>query len=312
MTSEEPRNEDKKKVLLLGASDSGKTSMRSIIFANFVARDTQKLASTVEVEHSQVRFLGNLGLNLWDCGWQDKWKEAYFSVQKQHIFSSVAVMIFVFDITSRDLASDLEDFTNSIEALSQLSPQAKIFILIHKADLVPQDQREKMFIARRDQVTEMAKPFNAKCFLTSIWEESLYKAWSQIVYSMIPNGPLLQSNLEMFCEATEVEEVVLFEKATFLDISHATHKRSKHRFKDVHRFEKISNMIKMFKLGCMKSGGNLQTIHIKTAKFEAFLFDFTVHTYILAITDPASGIESGATQLNIKSAKVHFDRLLNS
>lgn len=65
---------------------------------------------------------------------------------------------------------------------------------------------------------------------------------------------------------------------------------------------------------CRKSGGNLQTIHIKTAKFEAFLFDFTVypfiycidtsgirsfvfflnlisrHTYILAITDPASGI----------------------
>jgi len=108
----------------------------------------------------------------------------------------------------------------------------------------------QIFSSRKYQVIEMAKTFKVQCFLTSIWEESLYKAWSQIVYSMIPNGPLLQSNLETFCEATEVEEVVLFEKATFLDVSHATHKRSKHRFKDVHRFEKISNMIKMFKLGC--------------------------------------------------------------
>jgi len=38
--------------------------------------------------------------------------------------------------------------------------------------------------------------------------------------------------------------MVLFEKATFLVISHATH--TAHT--DVHRFEKISNIIKQFKL----------------------------------------------------------------
>lgn len=57
----------KKKVLLMGRSGSGKTSMRSIIFANYLARDTAHLAFTVDVEHSHVRFLGNLVLNLWDC-----------------------------------------------------------------------------------------------------------------------------------------------------------------------------------------------------------------------------------------------------
>jgi len=33
----------KKKVLLMGKSGSGKTSMRSIIFANYIARDTRRL-----------------------------------------------------------------------------------------------------------------------------------------------------------------------------------------------------------------------------------------------------------------------------
>ena len=37
----------KKKVLLMGKSGSGKTSMRSIIFANYIARDTRRLGATI-------------------------------------------------------------------------------------------------------------------------------------------------------------------------------------------------------------------------------------------------------------------------
>ena len=51
------------KVLLMGKSGAGKTSMRSIIFANYLARDTMRLGATIDVEHSHVRFLGNLVLN---------------------------------------------------------------------------------------------------------------------------------------------------------------------------------------------------------------------------------------------------------
>ena len=52
----------------MGRRFSGKTSMRSIIFANFHAKDTMKFAFTMEVQSSKVKFLGNLYLNLWDCG----------------------------------------------------------------------------------------------------------------------------------------------------------------------------------------------------------------------------------------------------
>lgn len=45
----------RKKVLLMGKSGSGKTSMRSIIFANFAAKDTSRLTPTMDVEHHQVR-----------------------------------------------------------------------------------------------------------------------------------------------------------------------------------------------------------------------------------------------------------------
>ena len=58
----------KKKVLLMGKSGSGKSSMRSIIFSNYVAKDVRRLGATIDVEHSTVKFLGSLILNLWDCG----------------------------------------------------------------------------------------------------------------------------------------------------------------------------------------------------------------------------------------------------
>ena len=58
----------KKKVLLMGKSGSGKSSMRSIIFSNYVAKDVRRLGATIDVEHSHAKFMGSLTLNLWDCG----------------------------------------------------------------------------------------------------------------------------------------------------------------------------------------------------------------------------------------------------
>lgn len=55
----------------MGKSGSGKTSMRAIIFKSQLAADTRRLGATIDVESSQIKFLGGLSLNLWDCGGQD-------------------------------------------------------------------------------------------------------------------------------------------------------------------------------------------------------------------------------------------------
>jgi len=146
----------------MGKSGSGKTSMRSIIFANYIARDTRRLGATsnfhlsqcvaafintfemllVDVEHSHVRFLGNLVLNLWDCGGQEAFMENYFASQRDNIFRNVEVLIYVFDVESRELEKDMHYYQSCLEAILQNSPEAKIFCLIHKMDLVQEDQRD--------------------------------------------------------------------------------------------------------------------------------------------------------------------------
>lgn len=65
---------------------------------------------------------------------------------------------------------------------------------------------------------------------------------------LIPNVSQVERSLGEFADIMEADEVLLFEKSTFLIIAHA--QRTEHR--DVHRFEKISNIIKQFKLSCIK------------------------------------------------------------
>ena len=110
--------------------------------------------------------------------------------------------------------------------------------------------------------------------------------------SLIPNVAALENHLASFCQVSRpcnadnltyrflskgcgADEVVLFERATFLVISHSTQKA----FRDVHRchgstmsfilfdsvrkrFEKISNIIKQFKLSCSKSQAQFNRMQV--------------------------------------------------
>ncbi|XP_032186601.1 ras-related GTP-binding protein B isoform X1 [Mustela erminea] len=327
-----PNTAMKKKVLLMGKSGSGKTSMRSIIFANYIARDTRRLGATIldrlhslqinsslstyslvdsvgntktfDVEHSHVRFLGNLVLNLWDCGGQDTFMENYFTSQRDNIFRNVEVLIYVFDVESRELEKDMHYYQSCLEAILQNSPDAKVFCLVHKMDLVQEDQRDLIFKEREEDLRRLSRPLECSCFRTSIWDETLYKAWSSIVYQLIPNVQQLEMNLRNFAEIIEADEVLLFERATFLVISHYQCKEQR----DAHRFEKISNIIKQFKLSCSKLAASFQSMEVRNSNFAAFIDIFTSNTYVMVVmSDPS--IPSAATLINIRNARKHFEKL---
>ncbi|GJJ72121.1 hypothetical protein BGZ72_006018 [Mortierella alpina] len=294
----------KKKVLLMGKSGSGKTSMRSIIFSNYIARDTRRLGATIDVEHSHVRFLGNLVLNLWDCGGQEAFMENYFASQRDHIFKNVEVLIYVFDVESRDVEKDMHYYQSCLEAIMTNSKDAKIFCLIHKMDLVQEDQRDKIYNERVQELQTRSLPLQVIPFRTSIWDETLYKAWSSIVYSLIPNVQLLESHLDNFCKICEADEIVLFERMTFLVIAHSTRVDNG----DVHRFEKISNIIKQFKLSCSRTQGSFQSMEVRHSNFAGFIDYLTGNTYVMVImSDPT--IQSAATLMNISIARKHFEKL---
>jgi Ras-related GTP-binding protein A/B len=57
---------------------------------------------------------------------------------------------------------------------------------------------------------------------------------------------------------------------------------------DIHRFEKISNIIKQFKLSCSKVGATFQSLEVRNGTFASFIDVFTPNTYVMVvISDPA-------------------------
>jgi len=273
-----------KKVLLMGRSGSGKTSMRSIIFADYLARDTMRLSPTIDVEYSHVRFLGNLHLHLWDCGGQDDFYRNYLEHMRDHIFRSVEVLIYVFDVESEEQGNDFAQYMDVIEALEQHSPDARIYVLVHKMDLVKEAVRTAVFSQKQAEIVAQTGGRLRLCFFqTSIWDETLYRAWSHIVYSLVPNTASLETHLNAFCNICGADEVVLFESTTFLVIAHAT--CTPHS--DVHRFEKISNIVKQFKLSCRKVQSHFEGMVVQHPRVTALFANLTSSTAIMVVsTDP--------------------------
>ena len=449
----------------MGKAHSGKTSMRSIIFANYLARDTMRLSPTLDVEHHHVRFLGDLVLNLWDCGGQDAFYESYFERDRETIFRSVELLIYVFDIESDCPEKDFDHFAGVLEAMEENSPDARIFVLVHKMDLVAEEERDLILEDRKRLIEESCLGVGVQhfqCFGTSIWDETLYKAWSEIVTNLIPNIGVLESHLADFCRICDADEVVLFERATFLVISHAQAKRYSKEIEsremeqqgistaaveegsitsgnrnsiansnlgagkefndeaadapstigntavgegtdnnntddartekdkqthmstsprsqssapihdantgkegalatspagnappsaspggnatpagstapninqqmikasnqltasptpqfDAHRFEKISNIVKQFKLSCGKAQSQFQGMDVRNSKFTAFIDAFTANTYIMVILSNnahqewGQGVQKAATLLNIQKARSHFEQFI--
>ncbi|UNI18544.1 GTP-binding protein gtr1 [Purpureocillium takamizusanense] len=327
----EVRNEvkkpKKKKVLLMGKSGSGKSSMRSIIFSNYIARDTRRLGATIDIDLSHVKFLGNLTLNLWDCGGQEAFMENYLSQQRVHVFSNVGVLIYVFDIESRDVDRDLATYVSILSALLQFSPSANIYVLIHKMDLVVPSARESVYDERVRLVKQKTAEYVASVgsgdvassaaaadltpFATSIWDQSLYKAWASIIHDLVPNLPVIERNLANLGVAIEAEELLLFERTSFLAVSSWTSPEG-HRNPTEDRLERMSNIMKHFKQSISRFTGTprnaeqfIRMEHKAGMRFNLFILKFTTNTYLMVVLPPGEA-RFNAAMLNCQIAIEHF------
>lgn len=318
--------------------------------------------ATIDIDLSHVKFLGNLTLNLWDCGGQEAFMENYLSQQRVHVFSNVGVLIYVFDIESRDVERDLATYVSILSALLQYSPQARIYVLIHKMDLVAPAHREAAYDDRVRVVrqktaeyahsigftaaaaaasapegegggeraggedgamsptsggattatgTAAAPPVDVTPFATSIWDQSLYKAWASIIHDLVPNLATIERNLANLGVAIEAEELLLFERTSFLAVSSWTSQEGQ-RNPTEDRLERMSNIMKHFKQSISRFTGTprnaeqfVRMEHKAGTRFNLFILKFTTNTYLMVVLPPGEA-RFNAAMLNCQIAIEHF------
>lgn len=92
--------------------------------------------------------------------------------------NSTKIFVSSFSDTKRLVLYEplISDYYQScLEAIIKFSQEAKIFCLIHKMDLVPEDQRDLIFRVRQKDLELLSKPLKCTAFRTSIWDETLYR-----------------------------------------------------------------------------------------------------------------------------------------
>lgn len=241
------------------------------------------------------------------------------------MFDAVTVLIFVFDVNSFDQHVDLANYQNIVQALSEYSPSAKIFTLIHKMDLVPIAKREGRLLGLVQTIRNATlAPFENSLFFygTSIWDQTLYKAWTAIIYSLIPNVTEIENKLRALAVAINARELILYERTTCLMVTHISQGLEKgNPFLD--RFERISSILKTHNnsllrhqtgslpdpmslsgmdpirssAGGIPAGGagpgpgtantNLGELHIKTGRFSFFIVRLTENANLATAIPPS-------------------------
>jgi Ras-related GTP-binding protein A/B len=218
-------------------------------------------------------------------------------------------MIYVFDVESREMDKDLEYYRDCLEGLKQHSPEAGIFLLVHKMDLVK--PKGDIFDKKKRELEEESKDVGVVVFGTSIYDETLYRvcdpcisasvssittlqAWSSIVHTLIPNAAVLSKHLTTFAEACSATEVILFERTTFLVIATSSSAQSsfdtdEHQL-DPTRYERTSELIKAFKHSCSRLREEFHSLEMELHEFTAVLDEMTKNTYVMVVVhDPTIG-----------------------
>lgn len=268
--------------------------------------------------------------------------ENYLSQQRVHVFSNVGVLIYVFDIESRDVDRDLATYVSIISALTQFSPTAKVYVLIHKMDLTLPHMRETVFMDRVRLVRQKTAEFvqgsgftgevDLTPFATSIWDQSLYKAWASIIHDLVPNLSVIESQLESLGILIEAEELLLFERTSFLVVSNWTSEEGQNN-PTLDRQERISNILKHFKQSISrftgtprnaeqftlmehKAGGRFSIFCLKVCEatnqsgqricgLADHVLKFTTNTYLMVILPPGEARFNSA-KLNCQIARESF------
>ena len=192
------KTESSRKIILLGLSQAGKTSIRDVVFGGKAPEETADYAATLNYER-QVEQVADEPITVMDLGGQEVFLKRFLSSMSSFIFSNVAVLVYICDISTPDkFPASLKAFaegTNRLEEMSDVQPA--VYILLHKTDLMPDltQRAERMeFLMEMFQSAVITK--NITFLQTSIYDNSIHEAFKRITAEAS----------EIIPEATEVEK----------------------------------------------------------------------------------------------------------
>lgn len=176
------KTQSSRKIILLGLSQAGKTSIRDVVFGGKAPEETQNYAATLNYER-QIEQVADEAVTVMDLGGQEVFLKRFLSSMSSFIFSNVAVLVFISDIaTPEKFPASLKAFVEGVSRLEEMSDvQPAIYVLLHKTDLMPDlTQRAERMEFLMEMFQDAVATKNLTFLQTSIYDNSIHEAFKRI------------------------------------------------------------------------------------------------------------------------------------
>jgi Ras-related GTP-binding protein C/D len=152
---------------------------------------------------------------VWDFPGQLDFFDANSGFDSEAIFSSCGAIIFVLDAQD-DYSEAIHRLHQTVVRASKVNPSVFFEVFIHKVDgLADENKIERQREIQQRALTELADSkldnVHLSFYLTSIYDHSIFEAFSKVVQKLIPQLPTLENLLNIFVSNSRIEKAFLID-----------------------------------------------------------------------------------------------------
>ena len=185
------------------------SSIQKVVFHKMSPHETLFLESTNKIVKNDIANSSFVQFEVWDFpGHVDT---ASAAVKPEVTFGGCCALVWVIDAQD-DFSEALQRLQATIVTAHRVNPNIAIEIFLHKVDSFSEEQRHECQREIQSQLAEeltAAKVQSAKISFqqTSIYDHSVFEAFSTVVQQLIPQLSTLENLLDLLVASSHIEKV---------------------------------------------------------------------------------------------------------
>jgi len=209
---------DKPRILLMGLRRSGKSSIQKVVFQKMSPHDTLFLESTNKIVKNDISNNSFVQFQIWDFPGQIDFFDSTF--ESDLIFGGCGALVFVIDAQD-NCTEAISKLHQTVCQAYKVNPNIIFEVFIHKMDGISDDhkiqiqqdiqQRLQDELVDHAQDNQIPQNIPIRYQLTSIYDHSIFEAFSKVIQKLIPQLPTLENLLDMLVSRSRLDKAFLFD-----------------------------------------------------------------------------------------------------
>jgi predicted regulator of Ras-like GTPase activity (Roadblock/LC7/MglB family) len=187
---------DQSKIILAGLPNSGVRTIKAIVVDNNPPKEIKDQIERLEIGGSMKELLHRRVITV-RCG-GDKSIQDIISRENDPIYQNVEALVFVLDITEQSNFTMAQYFFDALVShLHRFSPNARVYLLLHKVDLIANHPNYAKFIRATKNLFHN-EDMDIFIHETSIFDDSAFLAFKDVLTKEYDNKISIKNYLGQF------------------------------------------------------------------------------------------------------------------